>query len=139
MLSLIPFDNNEKRLFDMFGPADRHPVPRPNMFRCDIQDKGTSYAIEAELPGYTKSDIDVNVNGDILTISAKQTQDTEETDKKNTYIRRERRFGQMSRSFDVSDINTSDIKASYKNGILELNLPKIKETEPKELSIAIDE
>ncbi|MDO4563999.1 MAG: Hsp20/alpha crystallin family protein [Clostridia bacterium] len=93
-----------------------------NGFLTDISDKGDHYLLEAELPGFSKEDIKVDVDNDCLTISASRKQQSE--DKKAGYIRRERCFGSFKRSFDVSDVDTEKIEAAYENGILKLNLPK---------------
>ena len=66
------------------------------------------------------------MDGDRMTISAQHKEETQTDD--NTYIRRERRYGSMSRSFDVSGIDTSGIQAKYENGVLELTLPKKEAT-----------
>ena len=58
-------------------------------------------------------------------------------DKKDNYIRRERKFGSYSRSFDVTNIDTQNIQAGYENGILTLDLPKQTETKPPRRSIEI--
>lgn len=56
--------------------------------------------------------------------------DSEDKDEKGSYIRRERSFGTYKRSFDISDVNTEQINAEYKNGILTVDLPKKKQEEP---------
>ena len=96
--------------------------------KTDIQDKGDSYLLSAELPGFKKEDIKLDLDGDLLTISATHS---DESEKKNEggYLCRERHFGSYSRSFDVSQIQQDGIRASYKDGVLELTLPK-KEAKP---------
>ena len=74
----------------------------------------------------------------ILTISAQHDENKEEKDDKGGYIRRERRFGSFSRSFDITGIDESHISASYNNGVLELNLPKAVPVEPQAKRIAIE-
>ena len=140
MFGMIPFtreenslwnylDNMEKSLFTGFGDMSQ--------FRCDIQDKGDSYLLEAELPGFAKEDIQLNVKDGILTISAQHKESSEEKDKKGNYIRRERRYGSFTRSFDISGIQEHAITAAYNNGVLELELPKAQPEVPVARQIEI--
>ena len=130
MFDLMPFDRNERSLLramdrfdrDFFGDWNR--VARN--FQTDVLDEGDHYLLQAELPGFQKDDIQVNVDGDYLTIQAQHKEERENKDSKN-YIRRERSYGSYSRTFQVSDVDVKNIQASYKNGILELKLPKVTE------------
>ena len=74
----------------------------------------------------------------ILTISAQHNENQEQKDEKGTYIRRERRYGSFTRSFDITGIDEAGITAAYQNGILELNLPKAVPVVPETRRIAID-
>ena len=79
------------------------------------------------MPGYDKDDIKVAVDDGYLTIHATMTSDKDEKEK-GKFVRRERYFGECSRSFYVGDqITTEDIKASFKNGTLKLEIPKKEE------------
>ena len=99
-------------------------------FKTDIKDNGNAYELEAELPGFKKDDIHVDLDQNYMTISAQRSENKEERDKKGNYVRRERSYGSFSRSFDVSGIDVSAITATYDNGILKLTLPKQSETAP---------
>lgn len=112
------FDDFERDFFHDFPMMPQIPE-----FRTDIADKGDSYLLEAELPGFDKKDIKIDIDGDMLTVSAQHSETTEDKKDKN-YIRRERRCGSFARRFDVSGIDTSAISAAYNNGVLELTLPK---------------
>ena len=107
-------------------------------FKTDIRDKGDSYLLEAELPGFQKEDIDIQLSDNNLTISAEHKTESEEKDQKGNFVRRERTWGSYSRSFDVSDIDTARIKAAYQNGILTLTLPKRTETAPSNRTVVIE-
>jgi len=99
-------------------------------------DQGDQFVLQAELPGFDRKDISIDITNSFLTIRAEHRDDREE--KKNSFVRRERRYGSFSRGFDVSGIKTSEIKAKYENGILELKLPKAEPTpEPKARKIDI--
>ncbi len=94
-------------------------------FRSDISEDDKAIYIEAELPGVKKEEIKLNLEDDILTISAERKQETEE--KKVNYHRVERIFGNFSRSFRLGDnIDKDNIDASYDNGVLKLVLPKME-------------
>lgn len=96
-------------------------------FKTDIRDDGDKFVLEAELPGYEKDDISIDLKDSTLTITAAHSD--EKNDKNGSYIRRERSYGSYSRSFDVTNIDENAIGASFKNGILELTLPKKQEKE----------
>jgi len=133
MFDLIPFDHNDRTIFHDLDHLEKSFFGKLNSgfshFRTDILDKGDKYLLQAELPGFNKKDIKIDINDNYLTISAEHNEEKEETQENNpNFIRRERKFGSFSRSFDISDIDTPNIKAVYNNGILELELPK---TSPK--------
>ena len=139
MFGMIPFtreenslwnylDNMEKSLFTGFGDMSQ--------FRCDIQDKGDHYLLEADLPGFNKGDIDLHLQDGVLTITAKH-QETSEKKEEGKYLCRERRCGSYQRSFDVSGIQEENITAAYDNGVLKLTLPKQGEVIPQSRKIAI--
>ena len=93
-------------------------------FKTDITDEGDHYLLEADLPGFDKKDIHLDVNGDTLTIHAERKAEQEEKDDKNNYVRCERSFGSYSRQFDLSSVDVDHMKATYDNGVLKLEMPK---------------
>lgn len=142
MLRPALFDNrsNKPMFFEdsfdkMFDNAFRdfwgnNELERHDAFRTDVIDQGDSYLLQAELPGFQKEDINIDLKNDLLTISASHKEEKDEEDK-NKYIRRERYYSSYSRSFRVNNIEAGDIDASYNNGILEVKFPK-KDIESKE-------
>lgn len=96
-------------------------------FEMDVKDLGDSYRVEADLPGLKKEDLKVDVIGDYMTISAHRVTGQEESSDDKHFIRRERSYGSFRRTFDVSNVDTEQITASYQDGVLTLLLPK-KET-----------
>ena len=86
--------------------------------------------LEADLPGFKKEDISVDIEGETLTIRAERTEEKEEKDGKGNFVKRERSYGSFSRSFDMTGIRTEDVSAAYENGVLKLTLPKKQETLP---------
>ena len=105
-------------------------------FKTDIRDVGDGFVLEADLPGFKKDDIKIDLENDRLTIKAERRSESE--DKANGYVRRERSFGSFERSFDVSGIDTQNIKANYSDGVLTLTLPKRPELVPDNRSITIE-
>lgn len=107
-------------------------------FRTDITDKGDHFLMEADLPGFEKSDIHLELDKDILKISAERHSKAEEKDDSNRVIRMERSYGSYARSFNVSSVDTDRIKAKYENGVLILTLPKKQETIPEKKQLEIE-
>ena len=138
MFELMNFDRNHNSLFQYLDNMERSFFGSPesvSQFRTDVLDKGDHYELQAELPGFDKEDIHVDLDGDRMTISAQHKADKEE--KKENFVYRERRFGSFSRSFDTTGINTDAISAAYKDGILTLNLPKKADVVPPARQIEI--
>ena len=106
-------------------------------FRTDISDQGDSYLLEADLPGFDKESIHLDLDQDTLTISAERHSRHEEEDKKGNYVCCERSYGQYSRTFDVSMIDQEKIAAKLENGVLKLTLPKAKEQKPETHQVKI--
>lgn len=108
-------------------------------FGTDVTDEGDSYKLTADLPGFKKEDIDITVEDGVLTISAERNEETEDTDKKGRYLRRERTYGSYKRSFGLGEVDEDNISAKYADGVLTLELPKkqVPEIESKK-SITID-
>ena len=117
----------EKKLFNSDSLA----------FRTDVKETDDSYVLEAELPGFKKEDIAIDIEDNYLTISAKREYQKEDKDKHN-YIRRERAYGSFTRSFDITGIDSNSITAAYKDGVLELKLPKEKIETPDKRRLQID-
>ena len=143
MFELRPFDHrsNHLRGYDPFRELEemeRALFARPfggergfsalTEFKTDIQDKGESYLLEADLPGFRKEDVHIDLDGDTMTISAERHSEHEEKDNQGSYLRCERGYGSYSRSFDVSGIDEGGIRAEYSDGVLRLTLPKKQQT-----------
>lgn len=107
-------------------------------FKTDIRDMGDAFQLEADLPGFRKEDISLSLNGETLTIKAERHSDFEDQDKKAGYLRCERSYGSYTRSFDISGVDTTAIKASYNNGVLTLKLPKMSHRLPDAQTIEIE-
>ena len=94
-------------------------------FKTDITDEGDYYELKADLPGFKKDEIDVDLKDGYLTISAAKGLDKDEKAPEGKYIRQERYTGACSRSFYVgTDLQPKDVSAKFTDGILELTFPK---------------
>ncbi len=119
MTAYNPWDEMERAFF-----GDGAWGRELNALKTDIQDKGDFYLLQADLPGFKKEDIHVDLDGDTMTIRAERHSEHEEQDKKGSYVRCERSYGSYERAFDVSGIDTDKIGAQYADGVLKLQMPK---------------
>ena len=105
--------------------------------RVNISEDSNALYFEAELPGMSKDEIDVTVNDEnVLLIKAERKQEENQEDK--NYIRFERKYSSLSRSFILPEnANSESIKAEYKNGMLNLEIAKLEPEKPKEISVEI--
>ena len=102
----------------------------------DIQETKDDVVVSVELPGMKKDEIKVMVQDNVLTIRGEKKQEKEEKD--TNYHRIERSYGFFTRSFSLPTTAKADkIKATYDNGILQVELPKAEEVKPKEIPIAV--
>ena len=102
----------------------------------DVKETDDSFTLTADIPGLTKKEVTVNVADGIVSISGeRKLEDEKESD---NYHYRERRYGSFSRTFNLPEtVNEEDISASFKNGILSIELPKQELVLPKERQIKI--
>lgn len=123
------FQNDWDRDFDrMMQAADQRRVfgkRSANVMKTDVRETATGYDMFVDLPGFKKEDVKLDLQNGYLTITASRNEDRDEKDSNGHYIRQERYTGSCARSFYVGDqIKPEDVKASFKDGILELSLPK---------------
>lgn len=104
---------------------------------ADIYDKGDSIMIHAELPGVKKEDVSIEVRENILTLKGLRAADKEI--REENYYRRERSSGSFQRSFTLPPmINPDQIKAKFKDGVLEIEIPKPEESESKQITVKVE-
>lgn len=100
----------------------------------DMSENEKEIVIHAEIPGMDAKDIDISLNGRVLTMKGERKQEQEDKDK--NYHRIERRYGSFSRSFELpADVDGNKVNAAYKDGVLTLNLPKTKEQSVKKIEV----
>ena len=116
-----------KKEFDLLGEMFADPFfteHESKIMKTDIKEKTDKYLIDIELPGYQKENIKIDVEDGYLTVHAEINSDNEEKEE-GKFVRRERYVGSCSRSFYVgNEVKSEDIKASFKNGILKIEVPK---------------
>lgn len=124
-------------LRDFFGPFFSNLEEYPTDFTpaVDVRETKDAYILQADLPGVTEKDITVEIKDGVLTVSGERTQET--VKEGEGYHRRERCFGSFSRSFSIGDtVNTDNIEARFKNGMLEVRLPKAEKEKPRTIPIS---
>ena len=146
--ALSPFEEMERRIeeffrrpFSLFGPSWLPRLKMPEFEEIsptvDIFEEGHDIVMKAELPGMKKEDIEVNITDDIITLSGEKRKE-EKIEKKN-YHRLERSYGSFVRSFRLpTEVQTEQVKAQFKDGILEIRVPKTEEAKKKEKKVQIE-
>ncbi len=105
---------------------------------CDLEETEESFIVSAEIPGMKKDEIKVTVDEDGITISGERKREKEEKGK--TYHRIERTYGKFQRYIPFpKEVQPEKAKASYKDGILRIEIPKSEKVKPKEIKIEIEE
>ncbi len=120
-----PFRFFDEVTRDFFTPSFFRREGRSDL-RTDIIDEGKTYVLKADLPGFKKENIRLDVSADTLTLCAVRENENREQNSP-TFVRMERSYGTYQRQFDISGIRAEDIKASYTDGVLTVVLPKREE------------
>ena len=129
-MMLVPRRNFD--LFDDFFDDGFFSRKEKNLMKTDIREMKDKYVIDIDLPGFSKENINLSLNKGYLEISAKVDEENNSNDDEK-YVRRERFYGECSRSFYVGeDITEEDINAEFKNGILKIEVPKFDDTKKSE-------
>ena len=125
-MMMIPRRND----FDLLSEMFRDPFfdeRESRVMKTDIKEKKDKYIIDIDLPGYEKDNIKIEVEDGYLTVHATIDSNKEEKDE-GKFVRKERYMGSCSRSFYVGDdVKEEEIKATFRNGILKLEVPKVEE------------
>lgn len=133
-------DNDFDRMFQNFLTPMRwvEEARGEGLFPAmDVKERDDAYVIVADMPGVKKEDINVTLENGILTITA-ETQSEQEQKDGERLLRQERRYGKYVRSLRLgTQINEKQVKANYKDGVLELTLPKAEEVKPKKISVDV--
>jgi HSP20 family protein len=133
---LSDIQSQMNRLFDNFlgQPASAEASERVWAPAADMYETKNEVVVRAELPGLTDKDIHVSVTGDLLTIQGERRDEHDVQDA--SHYRRERWFGKFVRTFSLPmPVETSQIKATYRDGVLTVTLPKSEEIKAKEIKV----
>jgi HSP20 family protein len=133
MRSLITIPREIERFFDDFGlRLDSDRVWNPSV---DISESEEGFELKADLPGMKKEDINIEYKENVLSISGEKSHVDEKENK--SFHRMERSYGKFERSFRLpSHIKADEIKASFKNGVLSVKVPKAEEAKAKEIAVS---
>ena len=116
-------------------PLHGDPLPSASQIRIDVKETDKDFTVQADMPGVSKEDIHVSVEGSIVTLRAEIRQEDRQTEGEKV-LRTERYHGEVSRSFQLpADIDEANAKARYDNGVLCLTLPKKVSNAPQRLTV----
>ena len=119
---------------ERWARSDEMEVKAPTV---DLFEEKDDIVVKAELPGIEKNNIEVNLTDHTLTIKGEKKK--EEEVKEENYYRAERSYGSFLRTLDLpKDVHADKVKASFKDGILEVRMPKTEEAKAKEVKVKID-
>ncbi len=135
------FEEAFRRPFSLLGPSWlprlRATEVEEAIPSVDIFEEGDNVVVKAELPGIKKEDIDVSMTDNVISISGEKKRE-EKVERKN-YYREERSYGSFTRSFRLpAEVQTDKAKASFKEGVLEIRIPKTEEAKKREKKVSID-
>lgn len=123
-MNLIPRKYYLEDFFDDFVTSKDNSI-----MKCDIYEKDGNYKIEIDVPGFDKKDIKIECKKGYLTVTAKRTVEEDNSDK--NYIRKERSYGEYTRSFYLGDVDTESIEAKFNNGTLLITVPTVEKQDNK--------
>lgn len=127
-----PFEEMN-RLHDQFF-SGRGLAKQAFQVAVDIREEGDAFYVDAEVPGLSSDDIKVDIEKNVLTLTGERKIEKEET--KDKYRRVERQYGSFTRSFSLPEtVDTENIAADLKDGVLELRLPKKEAPSPRNISV----
>lgn len=134
MLSDLQSDLN--RVFNR--SLTRRDWPRGFEPTIEVKENADHFMLHADLPGLKKEDFSISVEGSSLTVKGERKQEKETGDPKKGYYYSERTYGSFSRSFEFpTEIQADKVKASYRDGVLEIVLPKSENAKPKQITVEI--
>lgn len=133
--SVSTLDPFEDVFNGFFRPVNLARTNNQPQIRMDVRENENSYIVHAEIPGVNKEDIHVTIDGSQVSLSAESRRESEAKEGERT-LRSERYYGKVSRTFVLeSEIDEAQSEARYKDGVLELVLPKKAQNSAKKLTI----
>jgi HSP20 family protein len=133
---LVTMRDDVDRLFDTFFGRENEAYDNYWRPAIDIEENNGNLMVRAEIPGMSKEEIKVAVKDNLLTISGERKRENESKDK--TYYRVERCYGQFQRMIRLpAEVDADKVKATYKDGVLHITLPKPESMKPKQIDVEI--
>ena len=129
------FDMTPSELFRDFGRQLFSNFPDEQGIKTDISEKDDRYELKAELPGFSKDQIDISYENGMLIISAENNQVNEEKDDEGKVIQKERSYSNVKRMYSLNNIDEDNIEAKFEDGILSVDLPKTENSQRKVIDI----
>ncbi|MDW3991125.1 Hsp20/alpha crystallin family protein [Staphylococcus saprophyticus] len=129
------FDMTPSELFRDFGRQFFSNFPDEQSIKTDISEKDDRYELKAELPGFSKDQIDISYENGTLIISAENNQVNEEKDDEGKVIQKERFYSNVKRMYSLNNIDEDNIEAKFEDGILSVDLPKTENSQRKVIDI----
>lgn len=144
MANLYPTKKDRDGFFDFlpswFDEWGRNFMRTPGIqpFAADVEEKNNEYVVKVDLPGFSKDNIHLDFDQGVLTIDASRKQESNEKAEDGSFIRRERVSGSYARRFALEGVDEEKITASFKNGVLNVTLPKKENSDRKGKMITIE-
>jgi HSP20 family protein len=147
LAEMARWEKDMERLFGNFLTGRAHPLFNENWWSgkstgslepaLDLYEEKDQIVVKAELPGMTKDDIQISISDNVLTIKGEKKHEEEDTGK--DYYRSERTYGAFFRTLPLpAEINADKVQATFKNGVLEIRLPKSEAAKKKEIKVKVE-
>ncbi len=138
-----PFESAQREFDSVLGRLfgnrvlDGGDYPAP--YGVDVREDADHLYVEAELPGYKKDEVDINIENQTLTISASHKEEHREpkSGEKAEWLLRERRYSRFQRSFTLpATVDAQSVQAKLNDGVLTVTLNKREETKPRRITVS---
>lgn len=109
-----------------------------NAGEIEMYEDNDDVVVKMKAAGFKPEDIEISIEGKVLTVTGKVEDEVEEEDKKRKYYYKEMRNESFTRSISLpTSVKSDDVSAEFKNGILKIKMPKVEEVKPKKISISV--
>lgn len=131
---LNPMNENRDLMRDLFGMTNQNN----GLLKTDVTESDKGYEVKVDAPGFDKKDLKINYQDNVLKINGHRDTISDHSDKNGNIIASERSYGSVSRQYRLPNVDRDEIKASYKNGVLSITLPKLQVDQKSDSQIEID-
>lgn len=123
--------------FKALGESMVSELPVKADLKTDLKETDEAYQVKIDMPGFDKKNIHVTYDDDTLSIVGRRDTFSDESDKAGNVVYSERSYGEFARQYHLPDVDRDKVAAKYDNGVLSLNLPKLKKVEDSSTHIEI--